>query len=143
MLVENELKKLKTFNLTYFKGKSHFEEDSTQNYLVFQPMQKYFKIINSIDNISEWKSNGLSNESIKTPNISISIYLLTYFLHPLLDYISTKIRENFKGSCLNQDKVTYRHGTIANIYIIYEISKDYSINSYPTLENCLFGRLLL
>ena len=25
------------------------------------------------------------------------------------------------------------------IYIVYEISKNYSISSYPTLENCLFG----
>ena len=36
--VENELKKLQTFDSIYFRGKSHFEEDGTQNYLVFQPM---------------------------------------------------------------------------------------------------------
>ena len=35
LLVENELKKLKTFDLSYFKDKYHFEEDGTQNYLVF------------------------------------------------------------------------------------------------------------
>ena len=45
LLVENELNKLKTFYLSYFIGKSHFEEDGTQNYLVFQPLNKYFKII--------------------------------------------------------------------------------------------------
>ena len=38
MLVENELKKLKTFDSSYFIGKSHFEEDGTQNYLAFQPL---------------------------------------------------------------------------------------------------------
>ena len=38
LLVENELKKLNTFDLSYFRGKSHFEEDATQNYLVSQPM---------------------------------------------------------------------------------------------------------
>ena len=42
---ENELKKLKTFDWSYFRGKSHFEEDGTQNYLVFQPINRYFKII--------------------------------------------------------------------------------------------------
>ena len=42
-LVENELKKLKTFDSSYFIGKIHFEEDGTQKYLVFQPMHKYFK----------------------------------------------------------------------------------------------------
>ena len=35
---ENEFYKLKTFDSSYFIRKSHFEEDSTQNYLVFQPM---------------------------------------------------------------------------------------------------------
>ena len=45
LLVENELKKLKTFDLSYFKGKSHFKEDGTKNYLVFQPMYRYFNII--------------------------------------------------------------------------------------------------
>ena len=43
LIVENELKKLKTFDSRYFIGKSHFEEDGTQNYLVFQPMYRYFK----------------------------------------------------------------------------------------------------
>ena len=32
LLVENELSKLKTFDSSYFIGKSHFEEDGTQNY---------------------------------------------------------------------------------------------------------------
>ena len=31
LLVENELKKLKTFDSSYFIGKSHFEEDGTQD----------------------------------------------------------------------------------------------------------------
>ena len=35
LLVENELRKLKTFDLNHFIGKSHLEENSTQNYLVF------------------------------------------------------------------------------------------------------------
>ena len=34
LLQINELKKLKTFDSSYFIGKSHFKEDSTQNYLV-------------------------------------------------------------------------------------------------------------
>ena len=45
LLVENELKKLKTFDSSQFIGKSHFEEDDTQNYLVFQPVNRYFKVI--------------------------------------------------------------------------------------------------
>ena len=45
LLVENELKKLKTFDSSQFIGKSHFEEHDTQNYLVFQPVNRYFKVI--------------------------------------------------------------------------------------------------
>ena len=34
---KDKLKKLKTFDSSYFRDKSHFEEDGAQNYLVFQP----------------------------------------------------------------------------------------------------------
>ena len=40
LLVENELNKLKTFDSSYFIGRSHFDKDGTQNYLVFQPLNK-------------------------------------------------------------------------------------------------------
>ena len=63
LLAENELKKLKTFDSSYFIGKSHFEEDGTQNYLVFQPMYRCFKRIAGVgggDYICYWKSKGLS-----------------------------------------------------------------------------------
>ena len=39
------MKKLQTFDSSYFRGKNHFENYGTQNYLVFQPMIKYFKNI--------------------------------------------------------------------------------------------------
>ena len=38
VLVENEFKKLQTFDSIYLRDKSHFEEDGTPNYLVFQSM---------------------------------------------------------------------------------------------------------
>ena len=34
--IENELKKLKTFDLSYFRGKNYFDEDGNQNYYIFQ-----------------------------------------------------------------------------------------------------------
>ena len=45
--IENELKKLKTFDLGYFIDKDYFEEDGSQNYGVFQSIHRYFKIINT------------------------------------------------------------------------------------------------
>ena len=140
LFVENELKKLKTFDSSYFIGKSHFEEYGTQNYLVFQPMYRYFKRIAGVDNgsyIYYWQSKGLSDErinSIKTPNYSIT---------PSLDYYGTKTRVEFNGSCLKQDSVTFNHGKVVNIYIVYEISKSINISDYPTLENWLFGAVSL
>ena len=47
---------------------------------------------------------------------------------------SFQARNSFK-----QDKVTYNHDKIVNIYIVYEINKTYNISSYTTLKNCLFG----
>ena len=44
LLIENELKKLKTFGSSYFIGKSHFEADGTQNYLVFQRINRILKL---------------------------------------------------------------------------------------------------
>ena len=67
LLVDNELNKLKTFYSSYFIGKSHFEEDGTQNYLVFQPIIRYFKLTANTDYISSWKSKGLSDENITPP----------------------------------------------------------------------------
>ena len=58
--------------------------------------------------------------------------------------MGSKARVKFSGSCLKQDKVTYTHGKIVNIYIVYEINKkDNTIISDPTLENCLFGAVTL
>ena len=80
-LVENELKKLKTFDSSYFIGKSRFEEDGAQIYLVLQPMYRYFKMISGVGNgsyIYYRKSKGLSDEKInyiKTPNHSIHSFL--------------------------------------------------------------------
>ena len=139
LFVENELKKLKTFDSSFFIGKNHFE-DGTQKYLVFQPMYRYFKQIAGVgsgDYIYYWKSIGLPDENTTAPSAPNN------FLNPSLNYLGTKIRVRFSGSCLKQDKITYTHGKIVNIYIVYEISKSINISDYPTLENCLFGAVSL
>ena len=40
---QNKITKLRAFDSSYFRGKSHFEEGGTQNYLFFQPVYRYFK----------------------------------------------------------------------------------------------------
>ena len=137
MLVENELKKLKTFDSIYFIGKSHFREDGTQNYLVFQPINKYFKVITNTDYISSWKSKGSSSGSIKPPTTSDNS------LTPTLSYYGTKTRVKCTGSCLKQPKSSYTHGKVVNTYIVYELGASSSHNNDLTLKSCLFGAITL
>ena len=121
---------MKKFDSSYFRGKNDFEEDGTQNYLVFQPMYRHFKRIAGVGNgsyIYYWQSKGLSDErinSIKTPN---------YIITPKLNYYGTKTRVEFNGSCLKQDKITYTHWKIEDIYIVYGLFSDLSDYNYLTL----------
>ena len=80
--------------MSYFIGKSHFEEDGTQNYLVFQPINRHFKVIANTSLISSWKSKGLSDETNK-PSVTSDNSLT-----PLINYLGNKIRLKFSGSCL-------------------------------------------
>ena len=68
LIVENELKKLETCDSIYFRDKNHFEDDSTHNYFVFQPIQRYSKRVDGVANdnyknyVFYWKSKELSDE---------------------------------------------------------------------------------
>ena len=120
------------------RGKSHFvDSDGTEYYLVFQPISRYLKVIANTKSISKWKSKGLSDENIKSPSISDNRF------SPLIDYLHTKISLKFNGSCLKQIKMSYTHGAIVNIYIVYELGASGSNDSDPTLKNCLFGAVTL
>ena len=101
--------------MSYFRGKSHFGEDGTQNYLIFQPIFRYFKVntIISVTNyILSWKSKGWSDETIKPPTTSDNS------LKPIINYYynTDKITAKFTGNCLKQsNKLKYAHKTIVNI----------------------------
>ena len=94
LLVQNELSKLKAFDSSYFTGKSQFQEDGTQNYVIFQPLNKYFKVITNTDYDSSWKSKRLFAETMKPPTTSNNS------LTPIVSYYGTKTRVKFTGSCL-------------------------------------------
>ena len=131
MLLVRVILKMMAHNI----GKSHFEDDGTQNYLVFQPIVRYFKLNTNTSSILSWQSKGLSNENIDPPTTSLS---------PSINYVGNKIRVKFTGSCLKQsNKLTYTHGKVVNIYIVYELGASSSHNNDPTLKNCLFGAVTL
>ena len=127
LLVQKELNKLKTFDSSYFIGKSHLEEDGVQNYLIFQPLIRYFKLNSSTGRVSSWKSKVLSAEIIEPPstsNISIS---------PQFSFFQL----------LKQPKISYTHKKVVNTYIVYELGATGSNNSDPTLKRYLFGAVTL
>ena len=140
LLVENELNKLNTFYSRYFHGKNYFDEDGTQNYYIFQPISKYLKVayVNDTNYILSWKSRRLKDIKIESINTN------NYLLNPRADnFDMSKIRIKFNGSFLNRFPPTILHRDIVNVYIVYEITSDYSSFNYPTLENCLFGSVKL
>ena len=59
---------------------------------------------------------NLNTEIIKPPTPSDNSLALA------LIYIGNEIRVKFNGYCLKQDKTTFTHGKVLNIYIFYEIS---------------------
>ena len=135
------INKLQAYDLSYFKGKQYFDEGSgKQNYLVFLPMRKPFKL-NSVVGVTNyvlsWQSKGLSNESIKLPTTSSNS------LNPRLSYYCTKVRVQFTKSCLKQSNHIFTHTKIVNIYIVYELAASGSHTSDPTIKNCLFGAVTL
>ena len=59
----------------------------------------------------------MSNEHITALTTS------DYSLNPQSNYLGNKTTVAFKESCLKQDKITYAHWKIVNIYNIYKTSK--------------------
>ena len=91
---------------------SSFEDDGTQNYLVFKATQILFKRFLILSIFSTWKCKRLSDESIKLPDTSNNN------LATGLSYVGYKIRVRFNGSYFKQDKITFTHAKIVNIYIV-------------------------
>ena len=140
--IEDNIEKLQAYDLSYFKGKQYFDEGhGKQNYLVFLPVGKYFKlnsVVGVIDHVLSWQSKGISNESIKPPTTSHD-----NSLNPRLSYSDTKIKVQFTRSCLKQPKFTFTHKKVVNIYTVYELGASSSHSSEPTIKNCLLGAVTL
>ena len=79
----------------------------------------------------------MSDENITAPTTS------DFKLNAELSCFGTKTRPEFNGCCLKQHKITYDHGKVVNIYIVYEISRNINISGYPTLKSCLCGAVSL
>ena len=99
-------------------------------------MVKYLEIAfdNNIIYITSWRFKGLSGLDINPIKRNNNL------LNPRIDqYDTTKKILKFNGSILNRSPPSINRGEIVNIYVVYEITKNYNDSSYPTVENCLFG----
>ena len=99
--------------LSYYRGKQYFDEGSSkQNYLVFLPINTYFRL-NSVAStahyVLSWQSKGLSNESIRPPITSDNN------LTPELNCYGTKTKIKFTRSCLKQSDHIYTNKKVVNI----------------------------
>ena len=133
LLVENELKKLKTLGLSYFWGKNYFEgNDGVQNVLVFQTVQKHFNLSN-VEQISKWKSKGLSNQYLNLVG-TLSDIVLSKPIKPM------HVIFKRKDALIQDDNDIIAGGPIVNIYIVYKTSPK-TINSNFVFKHCLFGAI--
>ena len=65
-------------------------------------MSRYLKFVTNSQNISSWRSKGLSDEEMKVVN---GLYLSE-------NYVNEKLRLKLEGSSLAQNKVAYTHKNI-------------------------------
>ena len=72
-----------------------------------------------------WQSKGPSYKTIKPPPATSD-----NSLNPKVSYYGAKARLEFRRTCLKQDKSTFNHGKIVNIYIVYELDKTY-VKTHP------------
>ena len=126
-----------TLLIGLFIGQSYFINDVSQNFLIFQLILNTFKIPAGLaETIVAWQSKRLLNEKIRTPTTSNNS------LSPKLKWHSSEMRVEFKGSCLNQYKVTFTPSNLVNLIIVYELDRwSQGLNTYFTLKNC-FSRTI-
>ena len=98
-------------------------------------MYKYFE--KTGDEVSLWKSKGLPDEKIFSTATSTD-KSATKTIHD-----NARIKVGFNGDLLTQNQITYNHGSLVNIYIVFEITKTNTKISNIALENCLFGAVKL
>ena len=95
-------------------------------------MYKYFQIIGNTENISSWESKGWSNEVIKAPGNTLAQELI---------YSVKKMYVKFNRSCFKQDKITFNHVKIVNIYIVYALKSTLNCDEDITLKNFCLAQL--
>ena len=128
-------------DLSLYKGKQYFDERSgKKNYLLFLPINKYFRlnsVANRVDYVLSWKSKRFSSKNTRPPTTSDNS------LSPELNYYGTKTRVKVTKTFSKKSRHFLTHKHAVNIYIVYELAASSSFNSDPTLRHSLFGAVTL
>ena len=81
-------------------------------------LQNYYNIFLFSNTISGWESKGLSNEKFIPP------FTLNKSLSPKLLWMNkSRIKLEFKGSCLKEGKALFTPKNVVNLYIVCELNK--------------------
>ena len=108
-----------------------------QSHFLFEPQSKSFS--RSGGSISSWKSTGIHNDSKNTD--LFSVYNSSNNSPPLLNQ-NNRLGVIFNGNYVKK-KLGYAHGTVVNIYIVYELKNRSTDNADFTVSNGLFGAVKL
>ena len=97
------------------------------------PDKKYIKQFNGTNQISQWKSNRISKESIENITKSDSLFAPPFFNHYILPDL------NFNGHCLINNNISIPKKVIIMYisYVLNQLPRD--LNTEFTLGSCLFG----
>ena len=107
------------------QGKNYIED----SYLYFKPEYRYFEITD-IKSVLSWKSIGLFDEKLKSIGDDYS---------PELWYDKERTYLNFRKDVLAQEKISYTHDHIVNLYIIYSMLYITYKSDPDTIGQCFFG----
>ena len=118
---------------TIHNGAEYFVKGGQQNYLVYQPVLKYFQTFSSTDIISVCKSKGLSEENFKAPVTLDSSFA------PKLAFTDNKVTgTKFKGIYLIKDNIHFTNRNVEYFFIVYR-----DVNTDLTPGDCLSGTVKL
>ena len=109
-----------------------------QSYFHFEPKAKSFS--RSGGSISSWILAGIHNDSKNTDLFSVNNSSIN---SPTLLNQGNTFGVTFNGNYMKQNKLDYAHGTVINIYIVYELKNRTINNPDFTVLNGLLGAVKL
>ena len=101
---------------SFFRGNYYYNQNS---YFHFESRSKSFN--KSGGSISSWKPTGIHNDSNNTDLFSVNN---SNNVSPTLLNQDNRFGVTFSGNYMKQNKISYAHGTVVNIYIVYKLKKE-------------------